>query len=84
MVLYDFKTSNINYFIQALPKEANFVIHGIRKENQTIENYAHTHESKISNQVVAMPIIDWSDFDVWLYIRYKNFFNDAYSWAIGE
>lgn len=77
-----FKTSNINYFIQALPKGYKFLsFMGIRKrESNNRKNYTQTqYESKISNQVVAMPIIDWSDFDVWLYIRYKKLpFNDAY------
>ncbi len=54
---------------------------GIRRSESNIrKNYDRTqYESKISNQVVAMPIINWSDFDVWLYIRYKKLpFNDAY------
>ena len=35
--------------------------------------------SKITKQLAASPIIDWLDFDVWLYILTKQIpFNDAY------
>ena len=38
-----------------------------------------TDSPKISKQLVASPIIDWTDFDVWLYILTNNIpFNGAY------
>ncbi len=77
-----FKTSNMNYFVQALPKNNGLLTFmGIRRnESNSRRNYKRTqYKSKISKQIVAMPIIDWSDFDVWLYIRYKQLsFNNAY------
>jgi len=38
-----------------------------------------SEDSKIAKQKAAMPIIDWQDFDVWLYILESGIdFNDAY------
>lgn len=77
-----FKTSNINRVIQTLPEQFTaLTFMGIRRsESSQRRGYERTRkDSKISRQIVAMPIIDWTDFDVWLYIKYKNMeFNDAY------
>ena len=54
---------------------------GIRhSESLARKNYKQTQEhSKISSQINAMPIIGWTDYDVWLYILYKNLaVNDCY------
>lgn len=77
-----FKTSNISKLMETLPPDTKSIsFMGIRRhESNKRKNYKRTREdSKISNQIVSMPIIEWTDFDVWLYIRYKKLiFNDAY------
>lgn len=68
-----FKTSNLNKELDNLPgKSLTFL--GIRRsESVARSKYERTREeSKISSQVTAMPIIDWKDYDVWLYILYKK------------
>ena len=57
---------------------------GIRRsESNERQNYERTQKhSKIGTQINAMPIIEWSDCDVWLYILYKGIvFNHAYRWG---
>lgn len=77
-----FKTGNFNSFVKCLPDEKNMLTFvGVRRdESINRRDYKRTREdSKISRQVVAMPIINWSDFDVWLYIMFKKLqFNNAY------
>ena len=54
---------------------------GIRRnESASRSKYERESESpKISKQTVASPIIDWIDYDVWLYILTTGIdFNDAY------
>lgn len=54
---------------------------GIRhSESRERQTYERTQDhSKIGSQINAMPIIDWCDCDVWLYILYKGLqFNEAY------
>ena len=54
---------------------------GIRRmESLSRSKYDRDTDSpKITKQVVSSPIIDWSDFDVWLYILSNNIpFNNAY------
>lgn len=76
------KTSNFNSFVRYLPnKKPMLTFMGIRRSESTSRrNYRRTRtDSKISRQVVAMPMIDWTDFDVWLYLMSKSLrFNDAY------
>lgn len=75
-----FKTSNLNKEIANLPGNSLSFI-GIRHaESVARRGYERTQEhSKISTQVNAMPIIDWTDYDVWLYILYKGIkINDCY------
>jgi phosphoadenosine phosphosulfate reductase len=75
-----FKTGNINNEYQNLAgKSLTFL--GIRRsESRERANYERTQtNSKISTQINAMPIISWTDFDVWLYLLFKGAkFNDAY------
>lgn len=77
-----FKTSNFNSFVKSLPGGRNLLTFmGIRRtESSNRKKYERTQKnSKISKQIVCMPVIDWSDFDVWLYIIYKKLlFNNAY------
>lgn len=55
--------------------------YGIRRSESTSRsNYERSSiGKKISKQLVASPIIDWTDYDVWLYILSTGIdFNDAY------
>ena len=75
-----FKTSNINKELEYLPYNSLTFL-GIRhSESIARRGYEQTQEhSKISSQINAMPIIEWTDYDVWLYILYKNILvNDCY------
>lgn len=54
---------------------------GIRRaESYGRRKYDRTsHKNKIGRQITASPIIDWQDFDVWLYIATTGIdFNQAY------
>ena len=78
-----FKTSNLNSEYQNLNGNSLTFL-GIRhSESRERQNYERTQShSKIGSQINAMPIIEWSDCDVWLYILYKKIaFNDAYKWG---
>ena len=78
-----FKTSSINKELENLPgKSLSFL--GIRhSESSARSKYEQTQEhSKISSQISAMPIIEWNDYDVWLYILYKDLIvNDCYQYG---
>lgn len=55
--------------------------YGIRRsESASRNNYERSSTGKkISKQLVASPIIDWMDYDIWLYLlTAKCDFNDAY------
>lgn len=78
-----FKTSNLNTEYQNLVGNSLSFL-GIRhSESRERQNYERTqNHSKIGSQINAMPIIEWVDFDVWLYILSKGIrFNDAYRWG---
>ena len=78
-----FKTSNLNSEFQNLVGNSLTFLGIRRSESKERQNYARTQEdSKIGSQINAMPIIDWNDCDVWLYILYKDIaFNEAYRWG---
>lgn len=62
-------------------KTAILTFYGIRRfESASRSKYERKDESpKISKQKVTSPIIDWTDFDIWLYILSSKIdFNDAY------
>lgn len=62
-------------------KTAILTFYGIRRfESVSRSKYDRKDDSpKISKQKVTSPIIDWTDFDVWLYILSSKIdFNDAY------
>ncbi|HID24609.1 MAG TPA: hypothetical protein EYP14_19725, partial [Planctomycetaceae bacterium] len=41
--------------------------------------------AKIGQQIIASPILNWSEFDVWLYILLRGLdFNDAYRWGFSR
>lgn len=78
-----FKTSNLNKEYENLPGNSLTFL-GIRHSESTARaEYERTQEkSKISSQINAMPIIEWKDYDVWLYILYKNLLiNDCYQYG---
>lgn len=78
-----FKTGAIQKTIASAFKDKNNILsfQGIR-HNESVSRSKYERESespKISKQTVASPIIDWIDFDVWLYIlTTKIDFNYAY------
>lgn len=78
-----FKTGAITRKIESLFKNKNHIItfYGIRRSESTSRSkYDRESDSpKITKQTVVSPIIDWMDFDVWLYILTSGIdFNDAY------
>ena len=78
-----FKTGAIQKTISSAFKDKNNILtfYGIRR-NESVSRSKYERESespKITKQTVVSPIIDWIDFDVWLYIlTTKIDFNDAY------
>lgn len=78
-----FKTGAITKKIESLFKNQTRILsfQGIRRsESISRSKYDRDTDSpKISKQLVASPIIDWTDFDIWLYILSNNIlFNEAY------
>ena len=78
-----FKTGAIQKTISSAFKDKKNILsfQGIR-HNESLSRSKYDRESespKISKQTVVSPIIDWIDFDVWLYIlTTKIDFNEAY------
>ncbi|MDF2884499.1 MAG: 3-phosphoadenosine 5-phosphosulfate sulfotransferase reductase/FAD synthetase and related [Clostridiaceae bacterium] len=78
-----FKTGAINRKINVTFKDKNKILtfQGIRRsESNARSKYdRESSSSKIIKQKVMSPIIDWHDFDIWLYIlTTKIDFNEAY------
>lgn len=78
-----FKTGAITKKIESTFGDSKKIIvfQGIRRnESESRKNYERSSESsKIKKQIAIMPIIDWLDADVWLYILSNNLkFNKAY------
>lgn len=78
-----FKTGAIQKTIASAFKDKTNLLtfQGIRRsESASRSKYERETDSpKISKQTVALPIIDWIDFDIWLYIFTTGIdFNDAY------
>lgn len=78
-----FKTGAIQKTIASAFKDKTSILsfQGIRRsESVSRSKYERESESpKISKQTVVSPIIDWIDFDVWLYILTTGIdFNEAY------
>lgn len=78
-----FKTGAITQTIASAFKNKTDILsfQGIR-HNESLSRSKYDRESKspkITKQTVAAPIIEWTDFDVWLYIfTTKLDFNEAY------
>lgn len=78
-----FKTGAITRKIGSTFKDKKKILtfQGIRRNESTARSKyeRESSDSKISKQLVVSPIIDWLEFDVWLYIiSNKIDFNDAY------
>lgn len=78
-----FKTGAITKTLSQVFKDKTNVLtfYGIRKsESATRSKYDRESESpKITKQTTVSPIIEWIDFDVWLYILTTGIdFNEAY------
>lgn len=78
-----FKTGAIQKTIASAFKDKNNILsfQGIRRsESVSRSKYERESESpKISKQTVVSPIIEWMDYDVWLYILSTGIdFNEAY------
>ena len=78
-----FKTGAITKKIEQVFKDKKRLLsfQGIRRsESVSRSKYDRdSTNSKISKQIVSSPIIDWLDFDVWLYMLSNNLpFNNAY------
>ena len=78
-----FKTGSIQRKITALFKNQKRIItfYGIRRsESASRSKYERESESpKITKQMTISPVIDWLDYDIWLYILTAGInFNNAY------
>ncbi len=78
-----FKTGAITRKIETTFKNKTNVLtfQGIRRNESTARSKydRESNNSKISKQYAVSPIIDWTEFDIWLYILTNNIdFNDAY------
>lgn len=78
-----FKTGAITKKIETTFKNKTRILafQGIRRNESKARNKydRDSNDSKIEKQLVVSPIIDWLDFDVWLYILSNNLdFNYAY------
>lgn len=78
-----FKTGTIQKKIRSLYRDKKQILtfYGIRRsESVSRSKYERESDSpKITKQRIVSPIIDWMDFDIWLYILTTGIdFNDAY------
>jgi phosphoadenosine phosphosulfate reductase len=75
------KAGPINNLLQTLGDQKVLTFYGVRRaeSKQRSEYHAVTVGAKIGNQITASPIINWTDFDIWLYLlRNKVKFNSSY------
>lgn len=77
-----FKAGPINNLLQTLGDNTRVLtFYGIRhaESKQRSDYNAVTVGAKIGTQITASPIIEWSEFDIWLYILLNEVhFNDSY------
>ncbi len=78
-----FKTGAITRKIDATFKDKKNILtfQGIRRNESTARSKydRESTDSKIAKQVAVSPIIDWLEFDIWLYILSNRIdFNNAY------
>lgn len=84
-----FKTGAIQRKIKTMFRNKNKIItfYGIRRNESASRNKyeRETEGSKITKQITISPIIDWMDFDVWLYMLTTEIdFNYAYRLGMQE
>jgi phosphoadenosine phosphosulfate reductase len=78
-----FKTGAINKKTNGVFKDKKRLLtfYGVRR-SESVSRSKYKRESKspkITKQMIVSPIIDWFDFDIWLYILTNGIdFNDAY------
>ncbi len=78
-----FKTGTIQRRIRSLYRDKSRILtfYGIRRsESLSRSRYERESDSpKITKQHIVSPVIDWMDFDIWLYLLTTGIdFNDAY------
>lgn len=78
-----FKTGAITRKIDITFREKKNILtfQGIRRNESTARSKyeRESNDSKIAKQIAVSPIIDWLEFDIWLYILSNKIdFNDAY------
>lgn len=79
-----FKTGPISRCFNEVSDKKILTFYGIRRSESTSRSkYKRTERSpKILSQIVSSPIINWSDFDVWLYLISGDIdFNKAYNYG---
>ena len=81
-----FKTGAITRKIEKLFRNKKHIVtfYGIRRsESASRSKYEKESQSpKITKQTVISPVIDWYDFDIWLYLLTRGIdFNEAYRWG---
>lgn len=84
-----FKTGAITRKIDSTFRDKKEVLtfQGIRRNESAARNKydRESKNSKISKQLAVSPIIDWLEFDIWLYlISNKVDFNDAYKFGFSR
>lgn len=78
-----FKTGAITRKIDTTFRDKKNILtfQGIRRNESTARSKyeRESNDSKIAKQIAVSPIIDWLEFDIWLYILSNKIdFNDAY------
>ncbi len=76
------KTNPIAKLINSMsPEQGVLTFDGIRRAESTRRSKYRriSNKHKITREILASPIINWTDLDVWLYLLYHNLlFNQAY------
>jgi phosphoadenosine phosphosulfate reductase len=78
-----FKTGAIGTLMSGFD-ESKLTFYGIRRiESNSRKKYPRINKTpKVENQMVASPIIDWLDIDIWLFIlKEKVFVNEMYKYG---
>ncbi|MBF0303411.1 MAG: phosphoadenosine phosphosulfate reductase family protein [Desulfamplus sp.] len=76
------KTNPLSKIINSLsPNKGVLTFDGVRKsESSRRSEYPRiSNQHKIAREILARPILDWSDLQVWIYLRFHDLnFNKAY------
>lgn len=83
-----FKTGPISNIIDKFSGKKNILTYyGVRRNESTRRSKYEevTRSPKIAKQIVASPIINWIDLDIWLYLlANQEDFNDAYRFGFAR